>query len=196
MKVENMDVKLTAPVAGKKVPPPPINITPAISSIPSFITTDLSNSFSDSNMGDLPFIAMDWSDTDTALDLNDGLDHGKALSPHDLLNVNGSSPSHNDSSSIHGSEPNLNSLGLGQDMLDANDNPSAMNLDVSDWLDVIMPSTGLTPLSANAPVSFPSDPILTPKPQDVLDLFNMDESDLYTPTDIQNGIIFDKFGDS
>jgi hypothetical protein len=47
-----------------------------------------------------------------------------------------------------------------------------MQMDVSDWLNVIMPSTGLTPLSANAPVAFPSDPILTPKTQqEVFDLF-------------------------
>ncbi|KAL4239250.1 kinase mkl2 MAPK-like protein [Mactra antiquata] len=82
--------------------------------------------------------------------------------------------------SNHGSEPDLANLGLAD--MDTN---SSMQIDVPDWLDVIMPNTGLTPLSANAPVSFPADPILTPQTQkEVLDLFNFDESDLNTPSDL------------
>ncbi len=91
--------------------------------------------------------------------------------------------------SVHGSEPNLSSLGLtDNDLSDA----ANMNMDVSDWLDVMIPSTGLTPLSTNAPVSFTADPILTPKPQDVLDLFNMDESDLYPSSDLSLENPFEK----
>ncbi len=91
--------------------------------------------------------------------------------------------------SVHGSEPNLAVLGLSDDLGD----PTSMNMDVSDWLDVMTPSAGLTPLSANAPVSFnTADPILTPKPQDVLDLFNMDESDLYQASDLNLDNPFEK----
>ena len=90
--------------------------------------------------------------------------------------------------SNHGSEPDLANLGL-SDM----DTSNNMQIDVPDWLDVIMPSTGLTPLSANAPVSFPADPILTPRTQqEVLDLFNFDESELNTPSNLNSGTNWDK----
>lgn len=90
--------------------------------------------------------------------------------------------------STHGSEPDLVNLGL-SDM----DTGNNMQIDVPDWLDVIMPSTGLTPLSANAPVSFPADPILTPRTQqEVLDLFNFDESELNTPSNLNSGSNWDK----
>lgn len=90
--------------------------------------------------------------------------------------------------SNHGSEPDLANLGL-SDM----DTSNNMQIDVPDWLDVIMPSTGLTPLSANAPVAFPADPILTPRTQqEVLDLFNFDESELNTPSNLNSGTNWDK----
>ena len=136
---------------------------------------------------------MDWSDEtelpDQLLDLNTDSSLGGAgttdmkHSVMDMLMVPASSESLH--GSVHGSEPNLSTM-VDTELSDNNH----MSMDVSDWLDVIMPSTGLTPLSANAPVCFPSDNVLTPKPQDVLDLFNMDETDLYTPTDI--GLGFDK----
>lgn len=197
---------------GKKEPPPPLELASTIStSQPMLGMTNNSNDFLNTfnsdltstlndqfptNMGDLPFITMDWSDSETnmnsfdlpsALDTPDplGLNKSKAVG-HDLLIIPNSTGSSRPGGSVHGSEPNLNSLEFNDN--DITDEATAMNLDVSDWLDVIMPSTGLTPLSANAPVSFPSDPILTPKPQDVLDLFNMEESDLYTPTELCSGI--------
>ncbi|XP_050391898.1 myocardin-related transcription factor B isoform X1 [Patella vulgata] len=90
--------------------------------------------------------------------------------------------------SVHGSEPDLASLGLADP--DAANN---MQIDVSEWLDVIMPSTGLTPLTTNAPVSFSSDPILTPKTQqEVLELFNFDESDFNTSIDPSCGLNWEK----
>ena len=185
--------------------PPPLSFTagPTNMSIdlgPPVNISDLPNSLSD-----LPFITMDWSDSDSNiqnLDLPDMLDTPNPLrtslgpmgSPGssssrdapDFLSVPTGSGS-NHGGSVHGSEPNLSQLGFGDELQDQ----SAMNLDVSDWLDVIMPSSGLTPLSATAPMSFPSDPILTPKPQDVLELFNIEESDLYTPADL-GASTFDK----
>lgn len=186
--------------------PPALSLT----SGPANMSVDLGNGVTISDLPnsltDLPFITMDWSDSDSTmqnLDIPDMLDTPNPLrnsfanlgSPggssssrdqHDLLNVPMGSGS-NHGGSVHGSEPNLNQLGFADDMQDQ----SAMNLDVSDWLDVIMPSSGLTPLSTNAPMSFPSDPILTPKPQDVLELFNIEESDLYTPADL-GATTFDK----
>lgn len=53
-----------------------------------------------------------------------------------------------------------------------------MSEDVTAWLDAIMPSSGLTPLSSTTPASCSGDSVLTPKPQDILDLFSMDETDL------------------
>ena len=139
------------------------------------------------SLSDLSFINMDWADDtdlpDQLLDLNGSLG-GATVRPMDMLAVV-QSPC--ESGSVHGSEPNVSAMTDAE--LTAADN-SHMSMDVSDWLDLIMPSTGLTPLSANAPVCFPSDSVFTPKPQDVLDLFNMDETDLYTPTDM--GLGFDK----
>ncbi|XP_041362643.1 myocardin-related transcription factor B-like isoform X2 [Gigantopelta aegis] len=138
--------------------------------------------------------AMDWSSdgTITGLDLSDPtttISFDTKVSEFDnknLLNVPISSfcAQNFTVGSAHGSEPDLASLGLSE--CDTN---SSMQIDVSDWLDVIMPSTGLTPLSTNAPVSFSSDPILTPKTQqEVLDLFNFDESEFNTPTDPTAGL--------
>jgi hypothetical protein len=129
----------------------------------------------DPTFGDLDF--SDMTNTNTAMD----------LMPNDqsFLSIpNVQSPQR----SIHGSEPDLANLGLTD--MDTNSN---MQIDVPDWLDVIMPNTGLTPLSANAPVSFPADPILTPQTQkEVLDLFNFDESDLNTPSDLNCTSAWDK----
>ena len=151
---------------------------------------------------------MDWNDSDI-MDLPDALvgspqmdlsgGHVPSSSigggVEGLLNVP-SSTTASHSSSIHGSEPNLTGLGLSDTDIAHMDN-SSMNLDVLDWLDVIIPnSTGMTPLSATAPMSFPSDPILTPKPQDVLDIFNMEESDFQTPTDLQSGMNWDKVAET
>ena len=138
--------------------------------------------------------AMDWSSdgTITGLDLSDPattISFDTKVSEFDnktLLSVPVSSFCGQPVSmgSMHGSEPDLASLGLSEYDTNAN-----MQIDVSDWLDVIMPSTGLTPLSSNAPVSFSSDPILTPKTQqEVLDLFNFDESEFNTPTDPTAGL--------
>lgn len=135
--------------------------------------------------------SMDWTQDQAFgdLDLNDtsGISTGMDLTPTDqtLLSIpTVSSPQQ----SNNGSEPDLTNLGL----VDMETN-SNMQIDVPDWLDVIMPSTGFTPVSANAPVSFPADPILTPQTQkEVLDLFNFDESDLNTPSDMTYGSAWDK----
>lgn len=135
--------------------------------------------------------AMDWTPDPTFgdLDLTDMTNTSSAmdLMPNEqsFLSIpNVQSPQR----SIHGSEPDLANLGLTD--MDTNSN---MQIDVPDWLDVIMPNTGLTPLSANAPVSFPADPILTPQTQkEVLDLFNFDESDLNTPSEFNCTSAWDK----
>lgn len=142
---------------------------------------------------DLDFSNMDWS-SDPALGLDLADSAGLSIDPSrfvvdggKMLSVPVSSASPRKSGSSHGSEPDLAALGLNDPECN-----SHMQMDVSDWLDVIMPSTGLTPLSTNAPVSFPSDPILTPKTQqEVLDLFNFDEAE-FTTTEPQGGINWDK----
>ena len=157
------------------------------------------------SLGDLSFMTMDWADADHLLDMQSAAAAGPdnavaaaaaaaaaatATASHKDLLLDFSLP---DSASAaaaaaaaaaadcgvasHVSEPNLSALSVPDLPTDPD-----ISMDVSDWLDVIMPSTGLTPLSA--PVCFPADPVLTPKPQDVLDLFNMDEDDLYTPTEV------------
>lgn len=135
--------------------------------------------------------AMDWTPDPVFADL-DLTDMTNASSAMDLMPneqsflsiPNIASPQR----SVHGSEPDLANLGLTD--MDTNSN---MQIDLPDWLDVIMPNTGLTPLSANAPVSFPADPILTPQTQkEVLDLFNFDESDLNTPSDLNCISVWDK----
>ena len=135
--------------------------------------------------------SMDWTHDQAFgdLDLNDSscISTGMDLTPTDqsMLNI----PAiHSPQRSNHGSEPDLTNLGLVD--MDTNSN---MQMDVPDWLDVIMPHTGFTPVSSNAPVSFPADPILTPQTQkEVLDLFNFDESDLNTPSDLNCGSAWDK----
>jgi hypothetical protein len=194
---------------GKKEPPPPLNINSISSATPALLGMgELVPSLADAlPSADLPW-TMDWSDTDNSmnhLDLPDMLDTpglglgGSSSTSRDFLSTpvssctsgTGQSGLASTSSNIHSSDINLSTLGLNDDLTDPD---SAMNVDVSDWLDVIMPSTGLTPLSSNAPVSFTADPILTPKPQDVLDIFNMDETDLYTPTELSGVINFDMDG--
>lgn len=128
--------------------------------------------------------SMDWADDPTFLDLSDTtcMQTDQEIKPG-LLTV----PCNENSSAgnSHGSEPDLAALGI--------NDPDSSQMDVSDWLDVIMPSTGLTPLSANAPVSFPSDPILTPKTQqEVLELFNFEEGDFAAPTEFQGGLNWEK----
>lgn len=139
--------------------------------------------------------SMDWASdpTFTSMDLADGQDMSSELDlkpgPLDdrtLLNIPTSSGSHINN---RGSEPDLAGLGLND-----SDTPMNMQVDISDWLDVHLPPTGLTPLSANAPVSFPSDPILTPKTQqEVLDLFNFDDVEFNPSADLQSGINWDRF---
>ena len=195
--------------------PAPLTIStslPNTGSLPTFYNAFSPSTLTDTNLSDplpgnlpdLPFISMEWSDSDTNMntfDLPDMLDstnsfslQDKAGTPKDLLGVPGTSGVSTQggsagTGSVHGSEPNLSTLGLTDNDLGDTVN---MNMDVSDWLDVMIPSTGLTPLSANAPVSFTADPILTPKPQDVLDLFNMDESDLYPTSDLSLENPFEK----
>ncbi|XP_048764067.2 myocardin-related transcription factor B-like isoform X3 [Ostrea edulis] len=131
--------------------------------------------------------SMDWADdAQFSLDLTDTstmqIDQDKMGTSNNILSV---PTDENYKNNLHGSEPDLAALGI-------NDTEN-VNMDVSDWLDVIMPSTGLTPLSANAPVQFPSDPILTPKTQqEVLDLFSFEDGEFGTPTDIHTGINWEK----
>ena len=187
----------TSSVSVKKgVPPPPLDLDTTISTSSN---SDLPSAFADglpSSFSDLPFISMDWSDSDLPDNLLDTPNHDShtsvcnGLDADSLLHISGhhsGAPTNGENIQNSHTEPNLAALGLNDvEFTDATN----MNIDVSDWLDVIMPSTGLTPMSSTAPASFPSDPILTPKPQDVLDLFNMEESDLYTPTDL--GMNFDQ----
>ena len=169
--------------------PPPLSIDVAISSMGcgGGLCDGLDEPLP--SLSDLSFINMDWSDDtelpDHLLDLGGSLG-GATIKPMDMLAAVQSLGGGGESlhGSVHGSEPNMSA------MTELTADNSHMSMDVSDWLDLIMPSTGLTPLSANAPVCFPSDNVLTPRPQDVLDLFNMDETDLYTPTDM--GLGFDK----
>ena len=137
--------------------------------------------------------SMDWTSDSpfTQLDLNDGTclpsDFDKNNQSKDFLHI---PPCDNSKQGTnHGSEPDIAALGIND--LENSQNIN-MQMDVSDWLDVIMPSTGLTPLSANAPIQFPSDPILTPRTQDeVLDLFTFEDTDL-THADIQSGLNWEK----
>lgn len=140
--------------------------------------------------------SMDWtSDQSFTLDLNDTTSmhmqtdqEMKCDGVNDFLNVPLLQGGGSNKGAPHGSEPDLTGLGI----VDS-DNCANNQMDVSDWLDVIMPSTGLTPLSANPPASFPSDPILTPKTQqEVLELFNFDDTDFGTPTDLHSGINWEK----
>ncbi|CAL1540625.1 unnamed protein product [Lymnaea stagnalis] len=79
----------------------------------------------------------------------------------------------------HGSEPDLSALGLGGDLGDGVDPSSQM--DMSDWLDVIMPNHHMSthhPIAAPSSISFSADPILTPRTQqEVFDIFNFDDPD-------------------
>ena len=165
-----------------------------------------SPSFSDHNTNSVDFFdlndvinsdlnSMDWTCdpafnnldlTDTTNMQTDGDMKFSLPMDNSLLNLPMVPSPHNKSN--HGSEPDLANLGFSE--MDTSNN---MQIDVPDWLDVIMPSTGLTPLSANAPVSFPADPILTPRTQqEVLDLFNFDESELNTPSNLNSGTNWDK----
>ena len=92
--------------------------------------------------------------------------------------------------SNHGSESDLTALGLGGDSVDP-----ATEMDMSDWLDVIMPNPA-TFASTGNPVTAPmppapshhmghhghsADPILTPRTQqEVFDIFNFEDQDFGT----------------
>ncbi|KAJ8318233.1 hypothetical protein KUTeg_003324, partial [Tegillarca granosa] len=174
-------------------PPPPVIVTspqpPPL--MDSGTDTDHTDLLDINEMLNQDLSAMDWTSdpTFTSLDLTDttSMQTDQDIKPgssKEFLNIPTTEITDTE---VHGSEPDLASLGLNDP------ENSNMQMDVSDWLDVIMPSTGLTPLSATAPVSFPSDPILTPKTQqEVLDLFNFEDPDFNTPTDLQVGINWDK----
>ncbi|CAG5135235.1 unnamed protein product [Candidula unifasciata] len=79
---------------------------------------------------------------------------------------------------VHGSEPDLAAFNLGGDTSEAIDPASQM--DMSEWLDVIMPNPSIRLECMHTPtsVSYTADPILTPRTQqDVFDIFNFDDSD-------------------
>ena len=167
--------------------------------------------------GDLT--AMDWtSDQGTGLEgLGSGLnlteaglgsegggDSGMGSSLENTLNVATSK------TSVNGAEPDPVTLGL-TDKIDVEPQPSSSQHsgpNVSDWLDVIMPSahshaplTPTTPLTFPAdpttfnsdPVTFTSDPVLTPKTQqEVLDLFNFDDATDFTGPDMNTVLAWDK----
>ncbi|XP_052263411.1 nuclear factor of activated T-cells 5-like isoform X1 [Dreissena polymorpha] len=168
-----------------------VNVYPPVEDSDSNDLFDLNEVMNGDINGD--FNAMDWTpdpdfgdldlaDTDTA-GFSSAMD--TKTSEHSSLTIPlVQSPQR----SVQGSEPDLSNMGMG-DM----DSHTSMQIDVPDWLDVIMPSTGFTPISAFAPMSFPADPILTPQTQkEVLDLFNFDESDLNTPSDLNCGSMWDK----
>ncbi|XP_062573306.1 myocardin-related transcription factor B-like isoform X1 [Saccostrea cucullata] len=179
----------------------PITATPSVAvkrecdTPPSFVLNEQTDSkdlgLDIQEMLNQDLTSMDWADdAPFSLDLTDTstmqTDQDKMGTSKDILSV---PTDENSKNNLHGSEPDLAALGI-------NDTES-VNMDVSDWLDVIMPSTGLTPLSANAPVQFPSDPILTPKTQqEVLDLFSFEECEFGTPTDLQTGINWEKLTSS
>lgn len=114
---------------------------------------------------------------------------GGMLGPDPMCANNGTgSNCHSDTSSnnstglrtpsVHGSEPDLTALGLGGDSCEGVDPASQM--DMSDWLDVIMPTSSMGLESVNMPASTPfsADPILTPRTrQEVFDIFNFDDPD-------------------
>ena len=171
----------------KKEPQSPPSIIPAGIS-PAVSTEDVVNPNLELGNG-LGFNIMDmeWTDSDAdlgGLELPDGLGTPNIQDlPNGVPKVKLEDVKSNDMMA----EPEFNPLDLGD--IDMTDTSNAMNLD---WLDVIMPNASLpTPLSSNSAVSFSGDPILTPKPQEFLDLFNMEESDLITPTELKNEPMFD-----
>ena len=178
--------------------PPGMTTDPAMS-VPS--AADLTASLTD-QLADIPF--MDWSDSDLSENFLDTSLPAEPVNPYTSLSLDTAikmetqdltdwakvsdalSPPTTSTSGYSeattSSEASLTPLGLQDTDLNAAVCPRSnanMNLDVSDWLDVIMPSSGLTPLSANAPASFSADPLLTPRTQDFLDLFNMDDIDSF-----------------
>lgn len=168
----------------KREPPPPLSISSSINA-----NSPASSDFYDhiTNGEDFTY-GMDWAGEDSNLDLDLAMPSPNPRTPNNLSVPRDSASA--SSGSVHGSEPNLSSVGLS----DSEGNPVTMSIDISDWLDVIMPNSGntLTPISAN----FPSDPIMTPKPEDVLEMFNMKESDFNTPTDLTSGMNWEKIIES
>ncbi|KAK3091645.1 hypothetical protein FSP39_021527 [Pinctada imbricata] len=170
------------------ITPPPLSF--GVSTPPSQLvlnepaSSDSADLYDIDEMLNRDLSSMDWADDPTFLELSDTtcMQTDQEIKPG-LLTVPCSESS--SAGNSHGSEPDLAALGI--------NDPDNSQMDVSDWLDVIMPSTGLTPLSANAPVSFPSDPILTPKTQqEVLELFNFEDGDFGTPTEFQGGLNWEK----
>ena len=212
-------------------------------------TDNLANSLSDNlqNIHDLPFIEqsmMEWSESDLLnnldaldqsvnlkikqedvskiedifpLDNTDTTTHHVALSgsavtsPHNVSSVSACSDTSNVTTTDHVSTalPHVDS--------------NTMNMDVSDWLDVMMPNhetsgnythttdqlhttnvtdfssvlqngeTSGTNVSNAANAGFQSNnTLLTPKNEDMLELFGMDESDLYSTPELASGIGFEK----
>ena len=205
----NAAVVMSSNATAAENSPPAVNVLPpATSDQPSNIS--LQNELLDlQEMLSGDFHPMEWS-SDTGfvgLDLGEaskhirsgstgsvgGGDSGMGSSLENTLSVPSTSQDRSSRGSVNGSEPDLTSLGLHDGDGDVDMAGMGMQIDVSDWLDVIMPSTGLTPLSSNAPVSFSTDPVLTPKTQqEVLDLFNFEDGDFPTPSDPNQGLSWDK----
>ena len=186
---------------------------PAVSMLPS--ATDQRNLSLNSELLDLQEMlsgelnTMEWNSDEgfVGLDLGEASKHigsgssssvggsGDSGMGSSLENTLTGPPASHDQGSVNGSEPDLTSLGLQDGDGDTDMTGMGMQMDVSDWLDVIMPNTGLTPLSTNAPVSFSADPVLTPKTQqEVLDLFNFDDGDsvFHPASDGSSGLSWDR----
>ena len=172
-----------------------INLNNEFLDLQEMLSGDLNNMEWSSDAG---FVGLDLGEasmhigSSTAGSMGGG-DSGMGSSLENTLSVPSTSHERSAKGSINGSEPDLTSLGLNDGDGDTDMTGMGMQIDVSDWLDVIMPSTGLTPLSTNAPVSFSADPVLTPKTQqEVLDLFNFEDSDFPTPSDTSTTLSWDK----
>lgn len=179
------------------LPPVPdqrnINLNNDLLDLQEMLSGDLNNMEWSSDAG---FVGLDLGEasmhigSSTAGSMGGG-DSGMGSSLENTLSVPSTSQERSAKGSINGSEPDLTSLGLNDG--DTDMTGIGMQIDVSDWLDVIMPSTGLTPLSTNAPVSFSADPVLTPKTQqEVLDLFTFEDSDFPTPSYPSASLSWDK----
>lgn len=187
--------------------PPMVNVLPPVTDqrninlnnefldLQEMLSGDLNNMEWSSDAG---FVGLDLGEasmhigSSTAGNMGGG-DSGMGSSLENTLSVPSTSHERSAKGSINGSEPDLTTLGLNDGDGDTDMAGMGMQIDVSDWLDVIMPSTGLTPLSTNAPVSFSADPVLTPKTQqEVLDMFNFEDSDFPTPSDAGGTLSWDK----
>ena len=132
-------------------------------------------------LNDLPLLDMEWTSTDFLSSPSFNVDSKKDINLFTPpLTTKGGGVVNNESAISESKMLLLDSILTNGESGGAlqNSNTGAVSEDVSDWLDALMPSSGLTPLTENAPASVSGDPVLTPKPQDVLDLFNMDETDI------------------